>query len=129
MGSKNYKGTNTKSPTMHFIWQRCTALVLIPIFCWLLFSIVQFVHHSGSDDMVLFLAHPVNFTLIIVFVLASLYHGFLGMDDIMKDYISCGVLYKIIRKLLFVVCVFTCAVTVANLTFYHLLFRYFSGLK
>jgi succinate dehydrogenase / fumarate reductase membrane anchor subunit len=113
--------------TIHFIRQRCTALALIPLFCWLLFNIALFVKSSNMNDLFLFLAHPINFVLIMLFVLAFLYHGFLGMDDVMKDYIHCEALYKVAHKALMAICILTYCVTVANLLFYHLLFRYLSG--
>jgi succinate dehydrogenase / fumarate reductase membrane anchor subunit len=119
----------SKFGTMHFIRQRCTALVLIPLIGWLLFNIAIFMRSSNMNDMVLFLGHPVNFVLIALFILTFLYHGFLGMEDIMKDYIHCKIIHNMARKTLMVICILTYSVTVANLLFYHLLFRYFSGVN
>ncbi|MFQ3307251.1 MAG: succinate dehydrogenase / fumarate reductase membrane anchor subunit [Candidatus Midichloriaceae bacterium] len=122
--------TNTQksqSATKHFILQRCTAVLLIPLILWLLYHVANFAHSFSAENLAIFLRHPVNFVLIVFFIMSFLYHAFLGMDDIMKDYIHCTSLYKTLRKILLLVSVFTYAVTVVNLLFFHMLFRYFTN--
>ena len=51
------------------------------------------------------------------------------MNDIMKDYIQCETLYKFLNKILIAICILTYFVSIINFIFYHLLFRYFSGMS
>jgi succinate dehydrogenase / fumarate reductase membrane anchor subunit len=110
--------------TLHFMKQRCTAALLIPLICWLLYSIVGFSNEANyARGIAIFLESPVNAALLVLFMLSFLYHGFLGMDDIMKDYIHNSCLYKFCRKILMAVCILTYAITVTNLIFFYILFR------
>jgi succinate dehydrogenase / fumarate reductase membrane anchor subunit len=134
MSLKNLAGKvkghgSSKFSTLHFIRQRFTAIILVPLFIWLIFCIVNLIKSSSSENVILFISHPMNFTLIVIFILFFLYHGYLGMNDIMKDYIKCETLYKFLNKTLLVICILTYFVSITNFIFYHLLFRYFSGMS
>ena len=119
---------SSKFATVHFIRQRFTALMLIPLFIWLMFCIIQLIRSSSPEGFILFISHPLNFSLIAILILFFLYHGYLGMEDIMKDYIHCKILYKTLHKLLILICILTYVVSFINFVFYHLLFRYFTGM-
>jgi succinate dehydrogenase / fumarate reductase membrane anchor subunit len=134
MSLKNLAGKvkgqgSSKFGTLHFIKQRYTAIILVPLFIWLIFSVIGLIKRSSSENVILFISHPMNFALIAIFILFFLYHGYLGMNDIMKDYIQCKALYHLLDKVLTAVCILTYFVTIINFIFYHLLFRYFSGMS
>ena len=71
----------------HWKWQRRSALVLIPLTLWLLYSLV---HHIGAEYSVAqaWVSNPFVALLLIVFVIALFYHGKLGLQVIIEDYIS-----------------------------------------
>ncbi len=72
----------------HWLMQRLTALLLIPLFIWLGFFAYQ---TSGKDlaSILAILKKPVNIVACMLIILTSLYHSMLGMQVVIEDYISC----------------------------------------
>ena len=70
----------------HWWWQRVTAIALIPLVIWFVFSVVGLVGASHSDA-VAWLASPFNATIMLLFVFAALFHGQTGLQVIIEDYI------------------------------------------
>lgn len=70
----------------HFMLQRITALALIVLSIWFM---VVVLHLLGSDYLTarLTLAQPLNATLMIAFVVAVFWHGQLGLQVIVEDYV------------------------------------------
>ncbi|HWD68180.1 MAG TPA: succinate dehydrogenase, hydrophobic membrane anchor protein [Caulobacteraceae bacterium] len=71
----------------HFIGQRVTAVALLLLSPWALWSGA---HLAGRDYAAVraWLGSPVNASLLILVVLAGLYHGQLGMRVIIEDYVE-----------------------------------------
>ena len=72
----------------HWIAQRITAVALIPLTVWMIFCIACL----STSDFVQFTAHvssPFVAVPIALFVIMSLWHGALGMQEIIIDYVSC----------------------------------------
>ena len=76
------------SGTQHFIHQRVTALFMIPLMMWFVYSILTFIL-LPIDNVPEFVTSPVNVIASILFVGTFLYHGTLGMRVIIEDYIHC----------------------------------------
>ena len=71
----------------HFWRQRLTALALIPLTVWFCISMVLL--PSASYPVVVhWLQSPFNAMVLMLFLLVSLYHGQLGVQVILEDYIS-----------------------------------------
>lgn len=70
----------------HWWAQRFTAILLIPVTVWLIWAAATLV---GADHATAagFFAHPVNATLAIVLIVALFYHGQLGLQVIIEDYV------------------------------------------
>ncbi|MCP4010678.1 MAG: succinate dehydrogenase, hydrophobic membrane anchor protein [Proteobacteria bacterium] len=85
----NYSEQEAKkeSGVPHWKWQRRSALVLVPLSLWLLYSLV---HHVGAPYQQAYewVANPVVAVLLIVFVGAMFYHAKLGLQVIIEDYIA-----------------------------------------
>ena len=79
---------STKTGSHHWLWQRITALALIPLILWLIISFA-FIIQDVEANMAVFFAYPFNAVMSILLIVASLYHGSLGMQVIFEDYISC----------------------------------------
>jgi succinate dehydrogenase / fumarate reductase membrane anchor subunit len=77
----------TKTGSHHWMVQRISAIALIPLIIWLVFSFVQIVS-DPQGYLPVFFAYPVNAVMGILLISASLYHGSLGMRVIIEDYIS-----------------------------------------
>jgi succinate dehydrogenase / fumarate reductase membrane anchor subunit len=70
----------------HWWWQRLSAVALIPLTLWLIYSILCLV---GADyqTAIEWLAKPLNATLMLVFVIAMLFHAQTGLQVVIEDYI------------------------------------------
>lgn len=78
---------STKTGAHHWLMQRISAIALIPLILWLVFSFVQIVQ-DPQGYLPVFFAYPINAVMGILLIIASLYHGSLGMKVIFEDYIS-----------------------------------------
>jgi len=71
----------------HWLHQRLTALALVPLALWLAFS-VALMSTADYATVVNWLGHPLNAGLMILAVSIGFYHGVLGLQEIIIDYIS-----------------------------------------
>ena len=80
-------GVQGEAGVPHWKWQRRSALVLIPLSLWLLYSLI---HHIGvsHEQAYSWVAHPLVALLLILYVSALFYHAKLGLQVIIEDYVS-----------------------------------------
>ena len=78
---------SAKTGTDHFLFQRITALALIPLVIWFCMSLA-FLPDANYATVVAWLSSPFNAVLMIVMLIAGFYHAVLGMQVIFEDYIS-----------------------------------------
>jgi len=71
----------------HFITLRVSAIALVILVPWFLYSVLGAVR-SGYDGALAWIADPINAVLILLAVGAALYHMRLGMQEIVEDYIG-----------------------------------------
>lgn len=67
--------------------QRLTAIALVPLTLWFGFSVALL----GSADyytVIDWLAHPVNAVLMILLLAVGFWHGALGVQEVIEDYIA-----------------------------------------
>ncbi len=80
-------GPNSKlSGTHHWWWQRLSAISLIPLSLWFVFSILSQLNSNYSDVIQWISSAPVT-VLLILFFCAVFYHAKLGLEVIAEDYI------------------------------------------
>ena len=77
----------SKTGTSHHIRQRVSALALIVLVPWFLFSIMS-AALGGYADAVAWIGSPLNATLLVLTAGAAFYHMRLGMQAVIEDYIS-----------------------------------------
>jgi succinate dehydrogenase / fumarate reductase membrane anchor subunit len=70
----------------HWLGQRVTALLLVFLVPWLLYALVCNVGASHAE-VTSFVARPWNATLLILSLLVLLYHGMLGLQMVIEDYV------------------------------------------
>lgn len=72
--------------TRHWIIQRITAVLALPLTFWLCWSIIGLVH---ADHAVFtwWLSQPLNAGLMIVTIITLFYHAMLGCEVIIDDYL------------------------------------------
>jgi succinate dehydrogenase / fumarate reductase membrane anchor subunit len=70
----------------HFKLQRVTAITLIPLSIWFAISALGLVG-AREVPVLIFLSNPLNAVLLGTFVLISLYHMALGIQEVIVDYV------------------------------------------
>ena len=74
------------SGTAHWWGQRLSAIALVPLSLWFIFSIL---HLAGAshDAVLAFFAGPVPVVMMLCLVLATFYHLHLGLQVVVEDYV------------------------------------------
>lgn len=84
---KNARGLGSaKDGVHHFMVQRVTAVALLFLCVYVVYLVITLV---GSDYAAAraSIAHPCNATLLIAFLIAMFWHGQLGMQVVIEDYV------------------------------------------
>lgn len=79
---------SAKEGSGHWIAQRITAIALIPLVIWFVYSIVGL---AGAERelIVAWISTPFNTLMTCFFLTAMFYHGSLGIQVVIEDYVSC----------------------------------------
>jgi len=77
---------SAKEGVTHFWHQRLTAVALVPLTVWFVISVISL---AGADLATYhtWIAHPGNTTLMIVLIGMVFYHGALGVQVVIEDYV------------------------------------------
>jgi succinate dehydrogenase / fumarate reductase membrane anchor subunit len=75
-----------KTGVHHWLVQRITAIALIPLTLWLVFSVASLVGQDYASVAEWF-AKPFTAVMLILFVATASYHASLGLQVIIEDYI------------------------------------------
>lgn len=78
---------SAKSGTDHWMMQRLTALALVPLTLWFVWSLVCL---AGADyaSFTAWLGNPLAAVLMIGFCLVAFYHSALGLQVVIEDYVG-----------------------------------------
>ncbi|MDB2414700.1 succinate dehydrogenase, hydrophobic membrane anchor protein [Rickettsiales bacterium] len=77
-----------KEGVNHWIMQRLTAIALVPLVFWFIYTIIK---ASMSGVIFPVLTSPFSAIAMILFLSTAFYHGSLGMRVVIEDYIHCSV--------------------------------------
>jgi succinate dehydrogenase / fumarate reductase membrane anchor subunit len=75
-----------KSGTGHWWAQRVTAIALVPLSLWFIFSILAMAG-GGQPAVAQWASHPLVTVLLLCLVIATFYHLQLGLQVVIEDYI------------------------------------------
>lgn len=78
---------SAKQGTRHWWYQRLTAIVLIPLSLWIMVSLVAMTSKEYVQ-IIQWMKAPINAVLLILFVLSLFYHGQLGVQVVIEDYVE-----------------------------------------
>lgn len=79
---------SAKTGVGHWINQRTSAIALIPLVFLFMCTLLRLVGANSYGDIVAIVDNPFWATTLIAFILVGFYHGTLGMQVIIEDYIS-----------------------------------------
>ena len=77
---------SAKSGTGHWWAQRVTALALIPLVIWFVISMIV-ITGANHETALSFISSPINAVLLTLLIIATFYHGQLGLQVVIEDYI------------------------------------------
>jgi succinate dehydrogenase / fumarate reductase membrane anchor subunit len=77
---------SSRSGVAHWRAERISALVLLVLTPWLVWSMLQ-LSGSGHVEAAAFVYQPLNATLLILLLLSTLYHSMLGLQVVIEDYV------------------------------------------
>lgn len=82
------KGMGSAKTGVHHFWmQRVSAVALVPLTFWFVFSIARL---AGGDYATVqnWVSAPSVAVVLILFLIATLYHSLLGVQTIVEDYVG-----------------------------------------
>lgn len=96
---------SAKAGVHHFVVQRVTAVALVLLGAWFVWTVLRLIHldHAAAHALV---AAPWNATLLIAFIVAVFWHAQLGLQVVVEDYVHTHGLAVALQWLI----VFICAV-------------------
>ncbi len=77
---------SAKHGVSHWIMQRASAVALVPLGLWALYSGLSLAR-AGFDEATLWLHAPVNAVLAILLAVAAFTHMKIGLQEVVEDYI------------------------------------------
>ena len=80
---------SAKSGLGHWLKQRFTAIMLALFTIWLTWFAYNLAHSKTQLALIEVIKIPCNIIMLALFMLTALYHGVLGMNVIIEDYIRC----------------------------------------
>ena len=115
------KKNNLESGLNHWLYQKVTAVLLIPITIWVLLKLPKFIQLSFSDKLS-WINSSLNLYLIALFFIISAFHFKLGLTVIIEDYIH----NSIVKKYLIVI-ISIIALLIASLSLGLCVFKNLGG--
>ena len=110
---------NHNTALNHWVIQKISALVLLPLLCWFLYVFKDFIY-KDYNSKIIWMQDITNSALVTLFFLISLLHLRLGLTVVVEDYIHNvkrqNLLLSIIAILCLLLAVFTVMVVFMLLT-------------
>ena len=75
-----------KEGTEHFIAQRISAIALVILGCWFLYSMAT-IESMAYLEVTRFIAAPLNSVMLSLLCVTAAYHSYLGVQVVIEDYV------------------------------------------
>jgi succinate dehydrogenase / fumarate reductase membrane anchor subunit len=105
---------SAKHGVHHFIVQRVSAIALVPLGLWALYSGLT-LSRLGFDGAQAWMHSPLNAVLAILLAIAATTHMRIGMQEVVEDYIHKPMTKRALLILNYFVCVLAVAVAVFSI--------------
>ncbi len=87
---RNVRGLGSAKGGVHHWWlERITALALVPLGLWFMYSLVEAMLFPTATDVANWLSSPFPALFLIILIMAGFIHIALGNQVIIEDYIKC----------------------------------------
>lgn len=73
--------------THHFIVQRASAVILIPLVLYFLYTVIRISGADSYQDVQQWFHNPINSGLILAFMITGFYHAAIGVQVVIEDYV------------------------------------------
>lgn len=106
--TKKQKAESQKESNLalnHWVLQKISALVLIPLVCWFLFAFKDFLYKDYSSKIIWFKNYTNSF-LFSMFLLTAIFHLRLGLTVVIEDYIHNLKTKKLLLSFIEILCLF-----------------------
>ena len=112
------RGLGSAKEGIHHWWsQRLTALALIPLGLWFIYSLVVMTG-ANYTTVIAWLANPLNAVLMLLFIISLYYHAALGLQVVIEDYTKSEwqkIAFLILVKFIALLAGFSAAIAVLKL--------------
>jgi succinate dehydrogenase / fumarate reductase membrane anchor subunit len=78
---------SAKDGTHHFWVQRVSAVALIPLALWFVFSVAN-LKNASYEQVHWWVSYPAVAVTLVLFIASALYHSMLGVQVVIEDYVG-----------------------------------------
>ena len=78
---------SAKEGVDHWWWQRLTSIALVPLTLWFAIAVIGLAG-AERDAVADWLADPIPAVLFVLLLVAAFYHGALGLQVVIEDYVG-----------------------------------------
>ncbi|MFC4351769.1 succinate dehydrogenase, hydrophobic membrane anchor protein [Fodinicurvata halophila] len=104
---------SAKDGTQHWWAQRLSALALIPLSIWFVASVLSLIGAS-HQNFALWAGGPFTASLLILLILATFYHAWLGLQVVVEDYVHSSGLKLALLLLIKAACILLATIGVIS---------------
>ncbi len=104
------------------IWwaQRVSALALVPLVIWFVYFMFSAVKCQNGDELMSIFTSPFPTIVLSIFITIGLYHGNIGIKEIIEDYVHCHSVKVYLNILVNFISFITIIATICALLVFHL---------
>ena len=109
---------SARAGSTHWWAQRMTAMALVPLTLWFIFSALRGLIGASREEIVVWLSAPVPLVLMLALILATFHHLHLGLQVVIEDYVhdhARKLAAVLVMKAACVLLALACAVSVLRL--------------